>query len=153
MNKIITGKTTEVAPIRKFIALGAKNNPVRELLGAGQQLKLKLPKHMQRALALRPETMVMITELDNSVKNIDNMLKAAFVDPKTRGAYIREGLQATSQTQLDDLVNRANMDIAGSIIDRNPNLKFDVEEAHSAIYDVDRTAALFCLLENSSKSV
>ena len=83
---------------------------------------------MQRALALRPETMVMITELDNSVKNIDNMLKAAFVDPKTRGAYIREGLQATSQTQLDDLVNRANMDIAGSIIDRNPNLKFDVED-------------------------
>lgn len=127
MNKVITGKTTEVAPFRKLLALGT-DNPVRGLLGASQQIKLALPKHMQRALALRPETMVMITELDNSVKNIDNMLKAAFVDPKTRGAYIREGLQATSQTQLDDLVNRANMDIAGSIIDRNPNLKFDVED-------------------------
>jgi len=127
MNKVITGATTEVAPFRKLLALGT-DNPVRGLLGASQQLKLGLPKHMQRALALRPETMVMVTELDNSVKNIDNMLKAAFVDPKTRGAYIREGLQASSQTQLDDLVNRANMDIAGSIIDKNPNLKFDVEE-------------------------
>ena len=31
---------------------------------------------------------------------------------------------------------------------RKAGLKFDVEKAHSAIYDVDRTAALFCHLEN-----
>lgn len=31
---------------------------------------------------------------------------------------------------------------------RRAGLKFDVDQAHSAIYDVDRTAALFCHLEN-----
>lgn len=31
---------------------------------------------------------------------------------------------------------------------RKAGLRFDVEQAHSAIYDVDRTAALFCHLEN-----
>ena len=133
MSKVITGKTTDVAPFRKIAALGAEltgaaNAQARGLLGLGTQIRMSLPKHMQRAFQLRPETVVMFSELDNSVKNIDNMMKLAFVDPKTRGSIMREALGTAGQTQLDEVVNAANLEIAEALIKRNPNLKFDIEE-------------------------
>ena len=133
MNKVITGKATDVAPLRKLAKLGAEKSQVsnfqtRGLLGLGQQIRMALPKHMQRAFQLRPEAVVMWSQLDESVKNLDNMMKIAFVDPKTRGSIMREALGAASQSQLDDIVNATNLEIASSLIKQNPNLKFDIEE-------------------------
>jgi len=133
MNKVITGKATDVAPFRKLAALGAElkgvaNYQTRGLLGLGSQLRMSLPKHVQRAFQLRPEAVVMWTQLDESVKNIDNMMKLAFVDPKTRGSIMREALGSAGQTQLDEVVNAANLEIAESLIKQNPNLKFDIDE-------------------------
>jgi hypothetical protein len=126
MNKLITGKTTDVAPMRKFLAMFNTSDPARGLLGVGAQAKMLLPKQMQRAFSLRPETTVMITQLDESIKNIDNNLKNAFVDAKTRGAYVNEALTATSQKELDEIVNRVNQSIGKSIQNKNPQLDIDV---------------------------
>ena len=127
INKLITGKTTDVAPMRKLAAFLTRANPTQGLLGIGAQTKLNLPKHMQRAFSLVPETTVMITQLDESVKNIDNSLKNAFVDAKTRGKYIDEALNATNQQELDDIVNRVNVSIYRAVQKENPGLDVDVD--------------------------
>ena len=67
----------------------ARSNPTKGLLGVGTQLKQSLPKHIQRALSLRPETTMLISNLDAAAKNAD-MLKIAFANPLTRGRYQRD---------------------------------------------------------------
>ena len=127
INKLITGQTTDVAPLRKLTAFLTKADPAQGLLGIGAQAKLSLPKHMQRAFSLVPETTAMISQLDESVKNIDNNLRNAFVDARTRGRYIDEALNVASQQELDDIVNRVNVSIYRSVQRNNPGIDVDVD--------------------------
>ena len=106
----------------------ARSNPTKGLLGVGTQLKQSLPKHIQRALSLRPETTMLISNLDAAAKNADDMLKIAFANPLTRGRYQREILEATSQKELDEITHRVNQSIADSVSKQNPQLEIDVQD-------------------------
>ena len=129
VGKVITGRTTDVAPLRKFVSMfTARSNPTKGLLGVGTQLKQSLPKHIQRALSLRPETTMLISNLDAAAKNADDMLKIAFANPLTRGRYQREILEATSQKELDEITHRVNQSIADSVSKQNPQLEIDVQD-------------------------
>jgi len=126
--KVLTGATTDVAPLRRFMGMFAgKNNPVKGLLGVGTQMKNSLPRHIQRAISLRPEATMLITNVDEAAKNADDMLKLSFAGAKTRGAYRKEILEATSQGQMDDLANRINLSITKNIQKQNPKLEIDLE--------------------------
>ena len=105
----------------------ARSNPTKGLLGVGTQPKQSLPKHIQRALSLRPETTMLISNLDAAAKNADDMLKIAFANPLTRGRYQREILEATSPKELDEITHRVNQSIADSVSKQNPQLEIDVQ--------------------------
>ena len=127
VGKLITGQSTDVAPMRKFAGMFQSSQPAKGLLGVGSQMRMSLPKHMQRAMSLRPQTTAIISQLDETAWNIDTNLKNAFVDSKTRGKYAQETLAAQSQSEIDDIVNRVNQTIARSVGEQNPNLLVDVE--------------------------
>jgi len=127
----IMGGSTDVAPLRKFAGLFvSKDDPARGLLGAGTQLGRNrfFPRHVKRALQLRPETTMVINDIEQASKNANDMLKLAFANAKTRGAFSREVLQATTQAELDEITFRINQAIAKSVGKQNPNLKVDVED-------------------------
>ena len=127
MGKLITGEATDIAPLRKFGGMFGRSNPAKGLLGVGTQLRMSLPKHMQRAFSLRPETTALITQLDETAWNASTNMKNAFVDAKTRGKYVQEILAVKNQGELDDVVYRINQSIARSVGNQNPNLLVDVE--------------------------
>ena len=118
----------DVAPLRKFIGMFAvEGRPVKRLLGVGSQLKHSLPKHVGRAISLRPETTMIISNLDAAARNADDMLKLSFASPKVRGAYQREILEATTQKDLNEITNRINQVVAKNVGKQNPKLTFDVD--------------------------
>ena len=118
----------DVAPLRKFIGMFAvEGRPVKRLLGVGSQLKHSLPKHVGRAISLRPETTMIISNLDAAARNADDMLKLSFASPKVRGAYQREILEATTQKDLNEITNRINQVVAKNVGKQNQKLTFDVD--------------------------
>jgi hypothetical protein len=130
-NKLMTGKSTDVAPMRKFAGLLlSKDDPARGLLGTGTQLaRTKLfPRHVKRAMQLRPETIMVIDDLEAASRNANDMLKLSFASAKERGYYSRLVLTATSQKELEDIAYQINQAIAKNVSDYNPNLKIDVED-------------------------
>ena len=130
-NKLMTGKSTDVAPMRKFAGLLlSKDDPARGLLGTGTQLaRTKLfPRHVKRAMQLRPETMMVIDDLEAASRNANDMLKLSFASAKERGYYSRLVLTATSQKELEEIAYQINQAIAKNVSDYNPNLKIDVED-------------------------
>jgi len=129
VSKGLGGGPIDFAPLRKFVGMFAvEGRPVKRLLGVGAQLKHSLPKHIGRALSLRPETTMMILQLDAAARNADDMLKLSFASPKARGAYQREILSATTQKELNEITNRINQVIAKNVGNQNPKLQFDVED-------------------------
>ena len=127
----IMGGSTDVAPLRKFAGMFlSKDDPARGLLGSGTQLARSglMPRHVRRAMQLRPETLMVISDIEAAARNTDEMLKLSFADAKTRGAFTREVLQATTQAELDEITFRVNKAIANSVAKQNPNLKIDVED-------------------------
>ena len=127
VGKLITGEATDVAPLRKFAGMFQSRQPAKGLLGVGTQMRMALPKHMQRALSLRPETTALISQLDETAWNADTNMKNAFVDAKNRGQYVQDILAVKNQGELDEVVFRINQAIAKSVGNQNPNLKVDIE--------------------------
>ena len=129
--KLMTGKTTDVAPLRKFAGMFlAKDDPARGLLGVGTQLGRNslFPRHIKRAMQLRPETTMFIGDIGAAAQNADDILKLSFANAKTRGQFVREVLTAETQAELNEVVYRINRAVAKSVGDQNPNLKLDVED-------------------------
>ena len=86
MGKLMTGQATDVAPLRKLTgSLLSRDNPAKKLLGMGTQLsKAVIPRHVRRAMQLRPETVMVIGDLGAAANNADDMLKLSFADANTR---------------------------------------------------------------------
>ena len=156
MGKLMTGQATDVAPLRKLTgSLLSRDNPAKKLLGMGTQLsKAILPRHVQRAMQLRPETVMVIGDLGAAANNADDMLKLSFADANTRGKFVREVLAAENQDELNQITHRINQAIAKSVVKENPMLKIDVEdllkqqEAYVAELDELRS-----LIKNASKQI
>jgi len=127
VGKLITGEATDVAPLRRFAGMFQSANPAKGLLGVGTQMRMALPKQMQRAFSLRPQTTAMINQLDETAWNADTNMKNAFVDAKTRGQYVQDVLSSTNQGELDEIVYNINLAIVKSVQNKNPNLKIDLE--------------------------
>ena len=134
--KVITRDVRDVSAMRKFAPLFLSTTSksyralpgAKKLLGVGTQIKQALPPHLRRAISLRPETTVTIMNLDEAAKNVDDMLKLSFAEPTTRGLYQEEVLKATSQGQLNEIVQRVNQSIAYSVRRRNPSLEVDIQD-------------------------
>lgn len=130
MGKLMTGQATDVAPLRKLTgALLSRDNPAKKLLGMGTQLsKAVIPRHVRRAMQLRPETVMVIGDLGAAANNADDMLKLSFADANTRGKFVREVLSAENQNELNEITHRINKAIAKSVTKENPKLKIDVDD-------------------------
>ena len=127
VGKIITGEATDVAPLRKFAGMFQSAQPAKGLLGVGAQMRMALPRHMQRALSLRPQTTAALSQLDETAFNVDANMKNAFIDASTRGKYTQEVLAVKNQKELDEVIFRVNQSIARSVGNKNKELLVDVE--------------------------
>ena len=120
------GNSIDIAPLRNTVGalLGKmKDDQFRGVIGLGGSLRNALPQRVSRLFDLAPGRMAAINHIQETIENIDGLVKTLGENNKTRDYFIRELLNAQTQEDIVKVVKQVNKRIEKKVIADNPELQ------------------------------
>ncbi len=130
------GGSTDVAPLRRTVGafMGKmKNDPFAGLVGMGSQLMYSLPLKTRRLFDLAPDKYAAVTQIAETVNNIEGSLIAMGEKETLRDLYIKEILESKNQQDVVNVVEKLNERIAKFVVKNNPDLAEDPDALEEMI--------------------